>query len=171
MIFDWCIMSHILMSTRQISPIRGSFRYHLTRYFSLWIRSRLSITRNLKISKQNNPNTDNNKMDPTQYFIIFDKLFFEYLFQKKAFKTKFLFNFPMPVIEISGLWKVLQPGLMTIKRSTSVFNFNFRKNMFTTNIRYVCWKNIQKYTEICSIKFFDQKILSMFTGDIWSSKI
>lgn len=55
------------------------------------------------MSKQNNPNTDNNKMDPTQYFIIFDKLFFEYLFQKKAFKTKFLFNFPMPVIEISGL--------------------------------------------------------------------
>ena len=87
MIFDWCIMSHILMSTRQISPIRGSFRYHLTRYFSLWIRSRLSITRNLKISKQNNPDTDNNKIYPIQYFIILDKAFFEYLFQKKAFKT------------------------------------------------------------------------------------
>lgn len=129
------------------------------------------LSRNLKMSKQNNPNTDNNKMDPTQYFIIFDKSFFEYLFQKKAFKTKFLFNFPMPVIEISGLWKVLQPGLMTIKRSTSVFNFNFRKNMFTTNSRYVYWKNIQKYTEICSIKLFHQKFLSMFTGNIWSSKI
>lgn len=147
MIFDWCIMSHILMSTRQISPIRGSFRYHLTCYFSLWIRSRLSITDLAEIWKyQNKIIPINPKINPTQYFIIFDKLFFEYLFQKKAFKTKFLFNFPMPVIEISGLWKVLQPGLMTIKRSTSVFNFNFRKNMFTTNSRYVYWKNIQKYT-------------------------
>lgn len=87
MIFDWCIMSHILMPRRQISPIRGSFRYHLTRYFSLWIRSRLSIARNLQIPKQNNLNTDKNKKDPTQYFIIFNKAFFEYLFQKKTFKT------------------------------------------------------------------------------------
>ena len=66
--------------------------------------------------KQNNPNTDNNKIIPKQCFINFYKNLFGYLFQKKALKKImgfiFLFTFPLPVIKISGLKNVFQPGLL-----------------------------------------------------------